>query len=127
MSTNFAIVSVACPACSYFSKYHTALQADGVCIIALDSPLSDCVRDLLSALQVNALPSIIINGRLYAGHDAFNWAKEMYPNTLQSQHIPQLSTTIPELLKIIATEHMDLAFAKAFKGFPVTQLRENVA
>jgi hypothetical protein len=113
MSANFAIVSASCPACAAFRECLGALHASGVRIIAVDSPLSDCVRDLLSALQVTSLPSLIIDGRLHSGLDAFDWVSTRYPALPLRPHI---GTTVPDLLKIIATEHFDAAFAASTRG-----------
>ena len=94
---SWVLVSASCPSCVSVKCALPTLQTRGFRIIALDQPMSSCVRDLLWALQVTSLPAIQHDGVLRCGNDAVLWLACELPGDCDMASVNTLGTTISEL------------------------------
>jgi hypothetical protein len=113
MESGWVIVSALCPSFKAFKHILPILQSNGFYIVALEEPLTNCVRDLLFVLQVTSLPAVRDSAALYCGRDAFAWARE-HGHEFNNDPNADEGTSVNQLLTLIAEKRLGPKHSQGF-------------
>ena len=111
MESGWVIVSALCPSFNAFKHILPILQSNGFYVVALEEPLTNCVRDLLFVLQVTSLPAVRDCGALYCGRDAFAWARA-HGHWFNNDPTADEGTSVNQLLTLVAEKRLGPNFVE---------------